>query len=138
MPYSPSDRYYAVHSMGWIDIKLVSLTVHSIRPINFSSVTERHYALSHLQVLYRKNQLLFDERYPLDVVLISLNAEPFKSGFTDILYSLSIPNHHSFIDYLSYHDKFEKGINSVIHYLDPVNFLMNRVEFEDRFQLTWN
>lgn len=94
-------------------------------------------AFAHLQMLYRTNQLIFDVRYPLDVVLISLNIAPFLQLMTSLLKSLSIPNHHSPEDYRIYHELFQKSMNDILFNLNPVNYMMNRENFEDMFQLKW-
>lgn len=135
--YMPVDTFYVVHSLSWIDIKIFSIVIHSIRAIDFSSQTDRQMAFAHLQMLYRTNQLIFDVRYPLDVVLISLNIAPFLQLMTSLLKSLSIPNHHSPEDYRIYHELFQKSMNDILFNLNPVNYMMNRENFEDMFQLKW-
>lgn len=138
MVYLPQSTFYAVHALSWIDIKLFSLVVHSIRAIDFSSQTDRQMALAHLQTLYRTNQLIFDVRYPLDVTLISLNISPFLPLMTALLKSLSIPNHHTNEDYYKYHELFQSSMSGIIYNLNPMNYEMNRGMFEEMFHLSWN
>lgn len=135
--YVPITTFYAVHSLSWIDIKLFSLVIHSIRAIDFSSQTDRQLAFAHLQILYRTNQLKFDVRYPLDVCLISLNTNPFLNLMTQVLKSLSIPNHHTSEDYINYHELFQSAMNGILFNLNPNNFTMNRSNFESMYNLKW-
>lgn len=135
--YLPTTEYYAVHSLSWIDIKIFSLVIHSIRAIDFSSQTDRQLAFAHLQILYRTNQLKFDLRYPLDVCLISLNLEPFLNLMTKLLKSLSLPNHHTPEDYREYHDLFQHAMNGILDNLNPNTYTMNRTVFEKLFNLRW-
>lgn len=135
--YTPVDTFYIVHSLSWIDVKIFSIVIHSIRAIDFSSQTDRQMAFAHLQMLYRTNQLIFDVRYPVDVVLISLNIAPFLQLMTNLLKSLSIPNHHSSEDYRIYHELFQSSMNDILSNLNPTNYIMNRKNFEEMFQLKW-
>jgi len=135
--YHPKATFYIVHSMSWVDIKIFSLVIHSIRAIDFSSQTDRQLAFAHLQMMYRTNQLLYNVRYPLDVCLISLNADPFLDLMTGLLRSLSIPNHHTPEDYENYHQLFQTSLNDILWNLSPVNYLMNRDSFESIYHLSW-
>lgn len=135
--YVPATDFYAVHALSWIDIKIFSLVIHSIRAIDFSSQTDRQLAFAHLQILYRTNQLKFDVRYPLDVCLICLNLNPFLNLMTQLLRSLSIPNHHTADDYNKYHELFQNAMNGILLNLNPNNYIMNRSTFEELFHLQW-